>query len=299
MEYHLAPLYNISCWAFRASCAGATDSYTEMIDLNPLLGEKYTAWDDVDTFNIPKQRQWVQILVNNPSYIEKFPSKLKEFEQQTPDRANIYGININAGCPSPGVIQAGQGAALIKRTNRIQKLITAFLGKKESHSYKLSIKLRLGLNFFEMRENIILETLEMISSIDDPRLKPTIIHFKHADQTSEEPERWELLEAILDQNLPIIINGGISYPKQLITLKQNLPVRQHLLWDKNIRGLMIGRAAMKDLNIFSHFNPMDELSNWREKLQSNLKLHLPPARILSTINELYFNKSESKFIKEN
>jgi tRNA-dihydrouridine synthase len=287
MQYHLAPLYNISCWAFRAACAGATDSYTEMIDLNPLLGENPTAWDDVDTFNIPHQRQWVQILVNNPVYLAKFPAKLQQFQQLNPDRANIYGININAGCPSPGVIQAGQGAALIKRITRIKKLLDAFLKNPINHTFKISVKLRLGLNLQELNNNIILDTLETIASMEDPRISPPIIHFKHAEQTSEEPERWELLEAILDLQIPIIINGGIMYPKQLNTIKQSLPVRQHEQWNKNIKGIMIGRAAMKDLNIFSHFSPKVLPIQWKTQLQQNLYIHSPATRMMTTLHELY------------
>ena len=36
--------------------------------------------------------------------------------------------------------------------------------------------------------------LRSLTDIDDPRFSPTILHFKHANQTSAEPERWEFLE---------------------------------------------------------------------------------------------------------
>ncbi|GAH13361.1 unnamed protein product, partial [marine sediment metagenome] len=109
---------NISCWAFRALFPEATDSYTEMINLKELVNLKRRAWDNVDTFSINNQRQWVQVLTNNINDISRLPECLEKFCSDNPERANIYGACINACCPDPRVISAGEGAALIKRTKR-------------------------------------------------------------------------------------------------------------------------------------------------------------------------------------
>jgi tRNA-dihydrouridine synthase len=267
-----------------------------MIDLNPLLSLSWQSWNSVDTYEIPGQRQWIQLIVNNSDRLAKFPGKLRQFQEQFPDRANFFGININAGCPGPNIIQAGQGAALIKRSSRLVQLIRAFLGPKESHDFKINVKLRLGLNNWEMRENVYLETLERIHAIDDPRVYPSIVHFKHAEQTSAEPERWELLETILDSNMPIIINGGLETPKQMEQLRNRVPRRLRTsIGMKNVVGIMIGRAAIKNPDIFLAFLPPEQRNSYlngepgEKRLQYNLRIHPPESRFVEFFASQIFN----------
>jgi tRNA-dihydrouridine synthase len=290
MELHLAPLYGISCWAFRATCVGATDSYTEMIDLNPLLGENWANWDPVDTYPIPGQFQWIQILTNNVQRISTFPAKLRQFQQLFPERGAIVGVNINAGCPGPAIIKAGQGAALIKRTTRLLRLIEAFLGPPESHPFKISVKLRLGLNAKEMQLNVFLPFLEALRSRDDPRIFPTIIHFKHAEQSSDELERWELLEVALDAGVPLIINGGIKIPADVDRIQGKLPQRLRIhQWQKGVRGIMIGRASIENPDVFLAFNQENQPTSvtWKNRLKSNLRLHPPESRFSEYLSKQF------------
>ena len=253
MELHLAPMKGITCWAFRASIIGATDSYSEYINLRSLLRIKSKGWDNVDTYNIVGQRQWLQILTHDIRDISIFPKILKEFCSTNPERAHIYGVNINVGCPDPAVITAGDGAALIKRIKRLKDLIQAFLGKAESHIFQISVKLRLGLNEREMKYNKILEFLEELKSLEDPRISPPIVHFKHAKQTSKEPPHWEVLESLINADVPLIINGSIKEPKDLEKIQEILSSRSQQKWDKNIRGIMIGREAIRNPDCFKLF----------------------------------------------
>jgi len=56
METHLASMENITCWAFRKLCKGATDSYTGMLSLTNLV-KRDNAWEEIDTYPIEGQRQ--------------------------------------------------------------------------------------------------------------------------------------------------------------------------------------------------------------------------------------------------
>ena len=51
---------NITAWAFRSLCNGASDSYTGMLSLTNLVKRNNT-WEEVDTFKIEGQRQWIQV----------------------------------------------------------------------------------------------------------------------------------------------------------------------------------------------------------------------------------------------
>ncbi len=291
MEFHLAPMKDVTCWAFRTTSIGATDSYTEMISLKELLLNKERAWSVVDTYPINSQRQWVQVLTSSLKEMELLPSRLKQFCSDNTDRAHIYGVNVNASCPDLKIISEGAGAALIKRTKRLKDLIIAFLGPKESHEFRISCKLRLGLNAKEMRDKKVNNFLEAISTLEDPRISPSIIHFKHAKKKSQAMPDWEYLEPALDSNVPIIINGNITNSSDLIKIKKALSSKNQQLWNKLISGIMIGRAAINNPFCFQNFQQKfhEKTDIWQEVLNKSLEEHPPQPRFISTIKSLHPN----------
>jgi tRNA-dihydrouridine synthase len=290
LEYHLAPLKNVSCWAFRAVCTGATDSYTEMMNISQLLNLNSVKWKVVDAFQIPNQKQWIQVLAHNPSDFEKLPIQLQKFSSLHPKRNNIFGININAGCPEKHVIAAKEGAALISQPQKLITMVKTFLGKPESHSYAISIKMRLGIIVDDLFTNNVQKFLELLAKLEDPRIKPTIIHFKLASQKSSEKPMWDMLEGVLDTHTPIIINGNIRNKQDIQRIKNNLPQRYFQDWKTNIKGVMIGREAIKYPDCFLNFYPKNKFTNtieWRTRLEKNLENHLPLDRFKGFFRNQY------------
>ena len=280
---------NISCWAFRALFPEATDSYTEMINLKELVNLKRRAWDNIDTFSINNQRQWVQVLTNNINDISRLPESLEKFCSDNPERANIYGACINACCPDPRVISAGEGAALIKRTKRLRDLIMAFLGEPNSHPFHINCKLLLGINSKEMYYYKFLDFLNIIQSINDARLKPSIIHFKHAKQSSKSKPHWELLETALTADIPIIINGNICTNQDVEKIIKKLPLKSQKKCRTLISGIMMGRAAIKDLNCFQSFisSPNKRVISKKTLIVDNLNKHPPQRRFYENTKHFY------------
>jgi tRNA-dihydrouridine synthase len=288
MEYHVAPMKGYTCWAFRSSCLGATDSYTEMIQLWEIIKKKPRAMKILDLFPIPYQNQWIQVLTNSPKEMKKLPAFLDNFAKKNPDRANIYGININAGCPDPQIIRAGHGSALIKRRKRIMDLAKTFF-QNPDHNYKLSYKFRLGMNSKDVEYKVIVDVLNDLKMIEDSRIFPSIIHFKHAKQNSDDPPIWDMLEPILECNVPIILNGGIQNKIDIEKLYSSLPDDFKSLWDENVKGIMVGRGLFQNpFMFFKNFSNPSEIpqgindvaerysKDWRNLLTKNLKRHTPP-----------------------
>ncbi len=255
MEFHLAPMQNISCWAFRASFQGVTDSYSEMIGIDQVLKNSNHAAETMDFYPVPDQRQWLQVITNSPNTIAQLPSHLQQWQSEHPESSTLYGVNINAGCPSPEVIRAGEGVGLIKFTARLKHMVQVFLGDLDSHPFHISVKMRLGVNAAEMRHNKFADFLRSLTDIDDPRLSPTILHFKHANQTSAEPERWEFLEVALDAGVPIIINGALSQPSDLHKIQSLLPSRlRGKIWENQIPRNNDRTGGNKRSNCFFRFS---------------------------------------------
>lgn len=273
MEIHLAPLENVTCWAFRKLCKGASDSYTGMLSLNNLV-KRNNAWDKVDTFPIKEQRQWIQIATSKEKDCSLFIRKLDEEIKKHPEKNNIYGIQLNASCPSPYIIKIGQGATLIKRPAKIVNILNELL---KQDKYKVGIKLRLGLNENEVKQRkifILLKELEKVAA-NNPHFTNVTIHLKHAKESSSIDYDYSIVNEIASYNLPLIFNGGIRNYKDIQKLIECVSPENR----KNIIGVMIGREALKNPNCF-----FDIQKQLRDSFISEVKL-----RSLHEIKE-EFNK---------
>lgn len=235
MELHLASMENITCWAFRSLCTGVTDSYTGMFSMGYLI-ERHKAWRELDLYKIEWQRQWIQLLTSKESECIRFLERINEKIKEEPEKDNCYWLQLNLSCPSPYIIRAGQGSALIKRPQKVANLINELL---KQDKYKISIKTRLGLNEQEVKERRIFYLLTELEKIKNPNFSHIAIHFKHAKERSDSSYDYSELKEILDYNLPIVINGGIRNYKDYNNIVKNIPKR------KNIKGIMIWKRSIK------------------------------------------------------
>jgi tRNA-dihydrouridine synthase B len=246
MEIHLASMENITCWAFRSLMSGVTDSYTGMISMGYLL-ERNKAWKEVDFFKINGQRQWLQVLTSREKECSDFWNRINEKLKEEPEKDSCYGIQLNCSCPSPMIIKIGQGSALIKRPVKVASLINELL---KQDKYKISLKTRLGLNDFEIRERKVFRLFEELEKIKDPNFTEVVVHFRHAKENSDEPYDYSVLKEICDYNIPIVINGGIKSYRDYNNIVKTIAKR------KNIKGLMIGREALKNPDCFAEISNM-------------------------------------------
>ena len=246
MEIHLASMENITCWAFRSLMQGVTDSYTGMISMGYLL-ERNKAWKEVDFFDIDGQRQWIQVLSSREKECNDFLKRINEKLKEEPEKSNCYGIQLNCSCPSPMIVKIGQGSALIKRPLKVASLVNELL---KQDKYKVSVKTRLGLNEFEVRERRIFKLLEELEKIKDPNFTEVVVHLRHAKENSDAVYDYSVLKEICDYNIPIVINGGIKSYRNYNNIVKTIPKR------KNIKGLMIGREALSNPDCFVEVSNM-------------------------------------------
>ncbi|MDO8563685.1 MAG: tRNA-dihydrouridine synthase family protein [Nanoarchaeota archaeon] len=287
MELHLAPLENVSCWAFRSLYAGASDSYTGMLSLTNLVKRNNT-WEEVDTFPIQGQRQWIQIATSKETECYNFLKKLEEEIKKHPEKDNIYGIQLNCSCPSPGLIRIGQGPALIKRSTKVSNIIKELL---KQDKYKVGVKVRLGLNEFEVKQRKIFTLFKELEniSINNPNFTNVTIHFKHAQESSSKAYNYSLLNELASYKVPLIINGGIRSYEDLKRLIESISPENR----KNIKGVMLGREAMKNPNCFLEIRRDIEniqfipkgLKEIKEEFIKFCKEHPPKSIYLTTIKE--------------
>jgi len=262
-----------------------------MLSLTNLI-KRNNAWEEIDTFSIKGQRQWIQIATSKEAECSAFLKKLELEIQNNPDKDNIYGIQLNVSSPSPNRVTIGQGAALIKRPTKICNLVKALLLQNK---YKIGVKLRLGLNSKEVKQRKIFAVLKELEPIarDNSNFTNVTIHLKHAMDSSSSEYDYSLLPEIASYNLPIVINGGIKNAADITKLIEMISPENR----KNIMGVMVGRAALKNPNCFIEINR--DLNNSKVTLRNNKELksefdllckqHKP--------KEIYLKNIEGKIVK--
>jgi tRNA-dihydrouridine synthase len=287
MELHLASMENITCWAFRKLCTGASDSYTGVLSLTNLV-KRANTWDEIDSYPIEGQRQWIQVATSKETECSAFLEKLEGEIKKHPEKDNIHGIQLNASCPSPQLIKIGQGPALIKRSTKISNILKELL---KQNKYKVGIKLRLGLNKIEVKQRKIFSLFKELGKIakDNPNFTNVTIHLKHAQETSEGKYDYSLLNELASYKLPLIINGGIKNARDIRKLMEGISPENR----RNIKGVMLGREALKNPDCFSEINgslkgiPFTRRNSKEIKAEFNelCRQHMPNAIYLRTIEE--------------
>jgi len=242
VEIHLASMENVSCWAFRSLMQGITDSYTGVFSMNYLV-KRAKAWREIDTFKINGQRQWIQVATSKEAECADFLKEIEERLKLEPEKNNVYGIQLNLSSPSPSIVKIGQGPALIKRTQKVVSLINELL---KQNKYKISIKTRLGLNESEVKEKRLIKLFQELKKINNPNFTEVVVHFKHAKQPSFAEYDFSMLKELCKFNIPIVINGGINNYNDFNNIMKTLTLDER----KNIKGLMIGREALRNPDCF-------------------------------------------------
>jgi tRNA-dihydrouridine synthase B len=222
-QYMLAPMEDMTDNAFRTLCHrhGADLTFTEMIRIEALAKKNENAWSRIekkdDTPTI------VQLLGNSEEYLAKFLSIFETFP-------GFKGFNINLGCPNPKVVALGYGCAMIKRVSKVKRMVDMIKKK----GYPVSIKMRLGLNQFEKEKKVY---LNLISEVDADFF---IVHARHGKQGYDEKPDYSVYYECSQTGKTIIANGDIKGKSQIELLKS-----------RGVKGVMIGRAAITNPQVFN------------------------------------------------
>lgn len=218
-----APMEDFSDNAFRTLCYrhGADLTFTELVKTEALAKKNAATWSRL-AFN-DSTPTVIQLLTGKEYSLKKFLSMFRPHEC-------FHGFNLNLGCPSPQVISQGQGSAMVKRIAKTSKLIEAI----RHYGYPVSIKMRLGLNQFEKEKKVYLHLIKNASA------DFFVVHCRHAGQTYAEPADYSVYPECVDTGKCIIANGDIDSVEKVQRLRQ-----------MGVKGVMIGRAAVKDPAIFN------------------------------------------------
>jgi tRNA-dihydrouridine synthase B len=138
-------------------------------------------------------------------------------------------IDLNLGCPSPKVINSGHGSTLLKDPQATAQMIETLV---KSTSLPVTVKMRLG--FYDDAD-----TIATAKNFTSAGISALAIHGRTTKQKFTGSADWARIYEVKENlDIPVIGNGDIT---SAMIAKTRL---------KNLDGIMIGRASLKNPWIF-------------------------------------------------
>ena len=189
----------------------------------------------------------IPALVRTAKLLQKFP---------------VAAIDLNLGCPAPIVYRKCAGGGLLREPQRIDAILGAL---RDAVTIPFTVKTRIG--FASPAEFDALLPLFAKHPID-----LLTVHARTVTQMYQPGVRYDLIgRAAKELHCPVLLNGNVF----------SAPQAQQLLAETGVRGLMIGRGAIRNPWLFDQI---------RAQLRGE-KIKLPTGReVLAYIHELWDNE---------
>lgn len=223
----LAPMSGYTDTAFRILCKryGCGLVFTEFVSADALLKSKVHR----KRFELRSEER--------PAAVQLFgreEEKMLEAAKIAEKRCDI--IDLNCGCPAPKIVHAGFGSALMGHPEKIGSIIALLA---ENLNIPVTAKIRSGV------ADKKINAPEVAKIIEENGASAIIVHPRTAEQGySQRPDLSVITKIKKSAMIPIIGNGDITDEKSA----------EGMLKTTNCDGIMIGRAALGDPQIFERIS---------------------------------------------
>jgi len=242
----LAPMAGFTNVAFRrlARECGASLTYTEMVSAKALTYGNQKTLDILKTFEGEKPCA-VQIFGSEPEVIAQ--------AIKLPCLSKFDIIDINMGCPAPKITSNGEGSALLKNIPLARKIIQSAVSATDK---PITVKFRIGYT----EDNIV--AVEFAKMCEEAGASAITIHGRTTSQGYSGNSDMDIIkECKKAVSIPVIANGDCKskddYTKMLSYTGAD--------------GVMIGRGALGNPQIFSEIKSINPEMNKKDILKLYLK----------------------------
>ncbi len=226
LPLYLAPMAGITDVVFRTLCKelGADVMVTEFVSAEGILQRDdrtrhYTEFDDA------QRPLGVQLFGADGARMGEAARKIIDWKQ--PDF-----IDINFGCPVNKVVSKNGGSSLLRNCPLLASVAS---GVARAVSIPVTAKMRIGW------DSQSINAVEVAKTLEDCGIQAIAVHGRTKAQGYSGLADWEVIAQVADAvTIPVIGNGDI-------TSSADVEVRRA---QTNVRGIMIGRAAMTNPWVF-------------------------------------------------
>ncbi len=238
----LAPMEDVTDASFRLICKemGCDLTYTEFVSADALIRNIAATTRKLE-INPAERPTAIQIYGREP---EVMAQAARIAAEARPDF-----IDINFGCPVKKVAGKGAGAGLLRDVPKLLEITRAVVNAVD---LPVTVKTRLGWD----HDSKIIDTLAL--QLQDCGISALTIHGRTRSQLYSGEADWEAIarvKALPDLGIPVIGNGDICTPEQLVKAFEY----------SGVDGIMVGRASigapwifhdMKQTMLHGSFTPL-------------------------------------------
>lgn len=244
----LAPMAGITDLPFRYICKKFKPGlmYTEMVSAKGLV------YEDIKT-----NKLLTLLKDERPSAVQIFGSEIEDIKgaiEKLNEIEEIDIIDINMGCPAPKVTKNGDGSALLKDLDKIDRITKVAV---ETSKKPVTVKFRIG---YSKNDNVAVEVAKIC---EKNGISAITVHGRTKEQMYTGINNLDAIKKVKEAvNIPVIGNGDIV----------DIASARKMFEYTQVDGIMIARGAMGRPWIFEEIFEDKEtnLSN-KEKLDMILE----------------------------